>query len=209
MPAKKTETDEKKKVAKKPATPKKKTISANKTTTPTTAKSSSKKTTLKKSKSVVAATAPKKENTVVSKKKQKKIRIEDKFSDQRYHLGVGKRKSAIALVRLHEKGKGEVYVNNVTMDEYFFGTLVQNALQPLKLTGQEKSYSITAKLIGGGVSSQAEALRHGIARALVLSQSDFRPLLKKAGFLTRDARVKERKKPGLKRARRAPQWKKR
>jgi small subunit ribosomal protein S9 len=102
-----------------------------------------------------------------------------------------------------------VFVNNVTLETYFFGTHIENALQPLLLTGKEKNYSITAKLLGGGISSQAEALRHGIARALVLSESELRPVLKKAGFLTRDARVKERKKPGLKRARRAPQWKKR
>ncbi len=146
---------------------------------------------------------------IASKGKQRKIRIEDKFAGTQYHLGVGKRKTAIALVRMHEKGKGEIFVNNHKFEDYFFGNLIENALQPLQLTGKETEFNISIKVMGGGVSSQAEAIRHGIARALVLFDSELRGVLKKAGLLTRDARVKERKKPGLKRARRAPQWKKR
>lgn len=213
MPAKKDETKEgvKKPVAKKTATKKtvaKKTVAKKETATK---KASTKKASPAK-KVTAAKKAPTKKGTtatILSKGKQRKLRVEDKFSGKQYHLGVGKRKSAIALVRLHEKGKGEVFINNKKIDEYLFGILIENALQPLALTGKEKDFNITIKVEGGGVSSQADAIRHGIARALVLFNSDFRPVLKKAGLLTRDARVKERKKPGLKGARRAPQWKKR
>jgi small subunit ribosomal protein S9 len=178
MPTKKTDTtEEKKKPAKKTTTSQKKTSPVKKKATTTAEK---KKVAPKKETKTFSSATPKKQSAPLSKSKQKKLRIEDKFSDQRYHLGVGKRKSAIALVRLHEKGKGEVFVNNVTLETYFFGTHIENALQPLLLTGKEKNYSITAKLLGGGISSQAEALRHGIARALVLSESELRPVLKKS-----------------------------
>lgn len=145
----------------------------------------------------------------LSKQKAKKLRIEDKFHGRRYYLGVGKRKTAVALVRLHEKGKGQKFVNNTELTEYFFGILIEDALQPLALTDKNDEFDITVKVEGGGISSQADAVRHGIARALVEYDSELRPVLKKAGLLTRDARMKERKKPGLKRARRAPQWRKR
>lgn len=147
--------------------------------------------------------------TTSSKGKQKKIRIEEKFSGRQYTLGVGKRKSATALVRLYEKGKGELFVNNQPFSQYFFDILIEKASSPMDIIEQEASFDITVKVMGGGINAQSEAVRHGIARALVLHNSEWRPLLKKAGLLTRDARVKERKKPGLKRARRAPQWKKR
>jgi len=145
---------------------------------------------------------------LVSKGQQRKLKIEEKFSGK-YYLGVGKRKSAIALVRLYEKGKGKIFVNNAEFEKYFFGTLIESALAPLALSGKLKDFDITVKVEGGGISSQSDAVCHGISRALVEYDADLRPILKKAGLLTRDSRVKERKKPGLKRARRAPQWAKR
>lgn len=197
MPTKKDESTEVE--AKKPAA--KKTTA--KKAAPKKVAAAKKTTTAKKAAPVKTAAAN------ISKGKQRKLRVEDKFAGKQYHLGVGKRKSAIALVRLHEKGKGEVYVNNKKLDEYFFGTLIENAVLPLTLTGKEKDFDISVKVEGGGMSSQADAIRHGIARALVLFDAELRPALKPAGLLTRDSRVKERKKPGLKGARRAPQWKKR
>ena len=179
-------------------------------------KTPAKKTTPKKeTKSSVEIKAPaKKESSpkkpaFVSKTKAKKITIEEKFSGRKYSLGVGKRKTAVALVRIYEQGKGQVFVNNEKMDSYFFGILLESALSPLTLTGKSESFDITVKIEGGGVAAQSDAMRHGIARALVEYDADLRSLLKKAGYLTRDARVKERKKPGLKGARRSPQWAKR
>ncbi len=127
----------------------------------------------------------------------------------RYTYATGKRKSAVAKVRLYEKGKGDVFINNAPMEEYFFGTLIGNVLWPLKLAKMEKSFDVVVKVTGGGMHSQADAVRHGIARGLMTFDPALRPILKKAGLLSRDSRVKERKKPGLKRARRAPQWAKR
>ncbi len=147
--------------------------------------------------------------TDLSKSQGKRVRIEEKFSGRKYSLGVGKRKTAVALVRIYEGGKGEAFVNNEKIDSYFFGTLLESALSPLSLTGKTESFDMTVKIEGGGVSAQSDAMRHGIARALVEYDADLRPVLKKAGFLTRDARIKERKKPGLKGARRSPQWAKR
>ena len=127
----------------------------------------------------------------------------------RYFYANGKRKTSIARVRLYENGKGEIVVNNRPAEEYFFGTLIGNIKAPLKLANALKLFDITAQVVGGGVSSQADAIRHGIAKALLEYDPELRQAMKKAGFLTRDSRVKERKKYGLHRARRAPQWAKR
>lgn len=127
----------------------------------------------------------------------------------RYHYANGKRKTAVARVRLYEKGKGEIIVNNRPMEDYFFGTLIGNVKAPLKLTSTDKQFDITILVTGGGVAAQSDACRHGTAKALQTFDPGFRQALKKAGFLSRDSRSKERKKPGLKRARRAPQWAKR
>lgn len=127
----------------------------------------------------------------------------------RYFYANGKRKTAVARVRLYEKGKGEIVVNNKPVDEYFFGTLIGNIKSPLKIADVVKNFDITVKVVGGGVSSQADAVRHGISKALLEFDPELRSQLKKAGLLTRDSRTKERKKFGLKRARRAPQWAKR
>lgn len=127
----------------------------------------------------------------------------------KYFYANGKRKTSVARVRLYEKGKGDIIVNNQPVNEYFFGTLIGSVKAPLKLVDMLKSFDITAKVNGGGVSSQADAVRHGISKALIVFDPNLRAVLKKAGLLTRDARVKERKKFGLHRARKAPQWSKR
>lgn len=126
-----------------------------------------------------------------------------------YIEAIGRRKTATARVRLYP-GTGEIVVNDLPVDTYFGRALDQMILrQPLSLTGTEASYNISVHVKGGGDNGQAAAVRLGIARALCESDGNLRPVLKSAGFLTRDARAKERKKPGLKRARKAPQYTKR
>ncbi len=124
--------------------------------------------------------------------------------------GTGRRKKAIARVRLLPAGSGNIIVNGRTLDNYFpQGTLQIIIKQPLELTQTTVSYDIMVNVCGGGTTGQAGAVRHGISRALIQAQPELRPSLKKAGFLTRDPRAKERKKYGLKKARRAPQFSKR
>jgi small subunit ribosomal protein S9 len=126
-----------------------------------------------------------------------------------YVEAIGRRKTATARVRLYP-GTGEIVVNDLPANVYFGRALDQMILrQPLSLTGTEATYNISVHVNGGGDNGQAAAVRLGIARALCESDINFRPVLKSAGFLTRDARAKERKKPGLKRARKAPQYTKR
>lgn len=126
-----------------------------------------------------------------------------------YVYAVGRRKTAVARVRLHKKGGGEFIVNGKALQEYFPTHMLQTTVQqPMLVTGMQPGM-ISVKVVGGGMHSQAESVRHGIARALLLLDPAARSALKHAGLLTRDARVKERKKYGLKRARRAPQWQKR
>ncbi len=126
-----------------------------------------------------------------------------------YFYANGKRKTSVAQVRLY-KGKGQVVINGQPIDEYVSVTeFINLLLDPLELTGNTSKFDISIITSGGGVKGQAEAMRHGISRALVVFDAELRATLKKAGYLTRDSRIKERKKPGLKRARRAPQWNKR
>ena len=123
--------------------------------------------------------------------------------------GTGRRKNAIARVRLVE-GKGNITINNKDLDEYFgVETLKVIVKQPLSVTNTLTKYDVICKVQGGGFTGQAGAIRHGIARALLEANSEFRPVLKSNGFLTRDSRMKERKKYGLKKARKAPQFSKR
>jgi len=123
--------------------------------------------------------------------------------------GTGRRKKSIARVRLIP-GKGKVTINGRDIDDYFgLETLKVILRQPLELTKQTLNYDVSATVVGGGFTGQAGALRHGIARALLKADENLRPELKKAGYLTRDPRMKERKKYGLKKARRAPQFSKR
>jgi small subunit ribosomal protein S9 len=125
------------------------------------------------------------------------------------YYGTGRRKTAIARVRL-VPGEGKVVINGRSMDNYLgLKTLELIVMQPLKLTETDDKYDVIAKVIGGGVSGQAGAVRHGISRALLKADGEFRPALKKAGFLTRDPREKERRKYGLKKARKASQFSKR
>lgn len=126
-----------------------------------------------------------------------------------YFGNLGKRKTAIARVKLTPSGTGKVTVNGQKIEQYFHGVLVENALAPLATLGKRGTFDIDVIARGGGKSAQSDAVRLGISRALLLLSPDGRGDLKRAGFLRRDARIKERKKPGLKRARRAPQWHKR
>jgi small subunit ribosomal protein S9 len=128
---------------------------------------------------------------------------------QTYDRGTGKRKCAIAQVKLFS-GKGEIIVNGKSYQD-FFPRLEhrRHVEQPFKVTDTVGKYNVQVKVTGGGVTGQSEAIRHGIARALVVANEQFRPLLRQEGLLTRDARIKERKKYGLKRARKAPQYTKR
>lgn len=131
-------------------------------------------------------------------------------SVKQYHYGTGKRKTAIARVRLYKNGKGDLTVNDKEGNVHFpLKKLISIIESPLKLTSCMRKFNITVRVTGGGIVAQAEAIRHGISRALLRYDESFRIALKKAGFLTRDPRVKERKKPGLKKARRAPQFSKR
>ena len=131
-------------------------------------------------------------------------------SKKPYFYGTGRRKSSVARVHLFENGTGAITINGRDIDDYFgLETLKMVVRQPLEATGNTGKMDIVATVAGGGVSGQAGALRHGISRALLLASEDYRPILKKAGFLTRDPRMKERKKYGLKAARRAPQFSKR
>lgn len=124
--------------------------------------------------------------------------------------GTGRRKKAIARVRLIPSGSGSIVINDRALEDYFpQGTLQYIVKQPVALTGTESAYDIVVNVCGGGYTGQAGAIRHGIARALIQAQPELRPALKKEGFLTRDPRSKERKKYGLKKARRAPQFSKR
>ena len=127
-----------------------------------------------------------------------------------YFYGTGRRKSSVARVRLYP-GTGKITVNDRDIDEYFgLETLKLIVRQPLVLTKTDEKFDVVCRVTGGGVTGQAGAVRHGVARALLQHDSEnLRPILKKAGFLTRDPRMKERKKYGLKAARRAPQFSKR
>jgi small subunit ribosomal protein S9 len=151
------------------------------------------------------STADKKTKKTETKKKEKVIKI---FSGK-YIQAVGRRKTAVAQVRLYKKGKGQVLVNGDKIKDYFQLENSDIALQSIKELNLSKDFDISIIVRGGGVKSQAEAVRHGITRALLENDEDSRQILKINGWLTRDPRKKERKKPGLKKARKAPQWSKR
>ena len=126
-----------------------------------------------------------------------------------YFYGTGRRKKSVARVRIYP-GSGEITINGRSIDEYFgLETLKLIVNQPFGVTGTMGKFDIVANVTGGGISGQAGAIRHGVARALLTADAEYRPALKAAGLLTRDPRMKERKKYGLKAARRAPQFSKR
>ena len=131
-------------------------------------------------------------------------------SKKKYFYGTGRRKSSIARVRVYENGTGAITINGRNIDEYFgLETLKLVVRQPLVTTELVDKVDVVVSVCGGGVSGQAGAIRHGISRALLTLNPEYRASLKAAGFLTRDPRMKERKKYGLKAARRAPQFSKR
>ena len=131
-------------------------------------------------------------------------------SKRQYQYGTGRRKSSIARVRVYEGGTGSITINGRDIDDYFgLETLKLIVRQPLNLTNTLDKFDIECRVAGGGVTGQAGAIRHGISRALLGVNAEYRATLKAAGFLTRDPRMNERKKYGLKAARRAPQFSKR
>jgi len=155
-----------------------------------------------KKKSAPKAKVPKAEKE--APKEEKKI-----IAKGNYFYAVGKRKTAVAQVRIYPE-KGECWVNGKDFNSYFKLKRVSDAaLSPISACGQEGNFSVSVKVNGGGLNAQSEAVRLGIARALVVSDESFRKMLRAVGFLTRDARKVERKKPGKKKARRSPQWAKR
>lgn len=132
------------------------------------------------------------------------------ISGKKYVYAVGKRKTSTAQVRLYDGGEGAIVINGKDLKEYVSDPfLIDVVTYPLKLTESKKKFDISIKVVGGGKSGQAEACRYGIAKALLNNDESLKSMLKEAGLLSRDARVVERKKPGLKKARRAPQWAKR
>ena len=131
------------------------------------------------------------------------------YDTKTYFYGTGRRKHSVARVRLYP-GAGKVTINDRDIDDYFgLETLKLIVRQPLELTETTSKFDVVVRVAGGGVTGQAGAIRHGVSRALLVYDAELRPALKKAGFLTRDPRMKERKKYGLKAARRAPQFSKR
>lgn len=166
------------------------------------------------------------DSKVKEKKSDKKVVNEDKIKEVagnkteikkvqsdpfagKFINSLGKRKTATAQVRLYQKGKGIIFVNGLKLNEYFSSNLVVVINQSLKLTTHIKDLNFSILVKGGGKHAQAQAILHGISRALIAMDPELRPKLKAKGWLTRDARKKERKKPGLNKARRAPQWSKR
>ena len=134
----------------------------------------------------------------------------DTISKEKYIEGMGRRKTSVARVRLFASSKASFTINDKDIATYFpTRELAATATEALELAKIPGKYKITAKIKGGGISSQAQALRHAISRALLLTDKELRTTLKQAGFLKRDPRAKERRKFGLKKARKAPQWSKR
>ena len=142
-----------------------------------------------------------------SRSERKEIKEEEK----KEIWATGKRKTAVAIVKLKPKGKGEIVINKkFTLEKYFpWFAEQQTILSPLEIINKKKDFDVEIKTKGGGKKAQAEAIRLGLAKTLSFFNENWRDDFKKLGFLTRDSRVKERKKPGLKKARRAPQWHKR
>lgn len=158
-------------------------------------------------KEVVKKTSEKKEIVKDPIVKEKKVKVD--FSGK-YIKAIGRRKTSVAQVRMYEKGEGEIIVNDQPAVDYFKKEENLNiVLQPLKLVSKAKDFNFSIIVKGGGTLGQLDAVRHGIARALVKYDPEFKAILKTSGYITRDPRQKERKKPGLKKARKAPQWSKR
>lgn len=171
-------------------------------------KSTAKKATVKKATAKVAKPVEV-EEVVTAAPEVKKAEVKNNIPAGKYIYATGRRKTSVANVRLFE-GRGEHLVNKKPLAEYMgHAALRAESLQAFRLTGLESQYYMVTTVKGGGPHSQAQAIRHGVAQALATLGDEVRRILKKNGFLTRDPREKERKKPGLRRARRAPQWAKR
>lgn len=146
----------------------------------------------------------------VAAPRKEKLPLKPEEKPEHFFEALGRRKTSAARVRIMAKGDKTIFVNGKPFQSYFPTLELQEiVLSPLKLLNYLEQFGVTIKVNGGGIHSQAEAVRHGISRALVLLDADSRKKFKKAGYLTRDSRMRERKKFGLKRARRAPQWGKR
>jgi len=184
----------------------------------TTAKPAAKKTAAPKKvaparakTSVDSVSTPKTAETAVVKE-AKVVKAATKLPTRtgEFFYAAGNRKTSVARVRLYDKGTGTIEINGMKIEEYIGVPDKRDSIKaPLRITGHSKTFDITVKTSGGGKSGQADAIRHGIAKALLAFDPTLRITLKRAGFLTRDPRMKERKKYGLHRARRAPQWSKR
>lgn len=181
-----------------------------KTTTkkPSKAKKTVKKTVKKSSK---ASSKVLKDKTVKKETIKEKTEIKEKIDkENKYFEAVGRRKTSTARVRLFTIGKKEITVNEKPYKDYFSVSYLQKTIEsPFEKLNVKDKFGVSIRVKGGGISSQADACRHGISRALILVNPYFKKRLRKAGFLTRDPRMRERKKFGLKRARKAPQWSKR
>ena len=172
---------------------------------PTTTKSTTKKDQASTSKSSTAKSTAAKSSTTTKKKSEQSASFQGKFTP-----ALGRRKKSVAQVRIYpQKGSGVIQVNGQNVEDYFDEDRANLVYQPLKLTSHLKDLDISILVEGGGVQGQAEAIRLGISRALIKHDSDLTASLKAKGWTTRDPRRKERKKPGLKKARRSPQWSKR
>lgn len=177
-----------------------------------TVKKKTAKAVVKKSSAKKTTTRKKTEKKPLPEKeiKTQEAPVSEKKEDSRYLEAVGRRKTAVAIVRLFTKEKKDFTINGKKMEDFF----PQNHLREICLSCFKKmkcldKFGVSVKVKGGGINAQAEAIRQGIARALVLFNVDFKKKLRRVGYLTRDSRKRERKKFGLKRARRAPQWRKR
>lgn len=180
--------------------------------------SKDKKSSDKKSKKTSPAPVKKKAEAKVSLKKEKQPVVKEikekakktKVADIKFIKAIGRRKTAVAQVRMFEKGEGKISINNIPANEYFKKEDNLNIiLQPLKAVDKLEDFNFSILVKGGGFLGQLEAIRHGIARTLVKRDPELKAILKTGGYITRDPRQKERKKPGLKKARKAPQWSKR
>jgi small subunit ribosomal protein S9 len=140
---------------------------------------------------------------------EEEIKTESQKMKGRYLRAIGRRKRAVAEARIYKKGSGVITVNDKKAVEYFNADHFNFLIQPLKLTKLQREFNISIKVKGGGIKAQADAARHALAKALVMHDALLKPSLRAKGWITRDDRKVERKKPGLKKARRAPQWSKR
>ncbi|PLX22194.1 30S ribosomal protein S9 [Candidatus Parcubacteria bacterium] len=154
-------------------------------------------------------TTNKKEVTEEKAPKTPKADVKDAKFKGKYTYAVGRRKTSVAQVRIYKSGKGVFVVNGMSFQDYFTDNYSEIATQALDLAGLIESADLSVVVSGGGKKAQAEATRHGVSRALLLINEELKPSLKAKGWTTRDSRSKERKKPGLKKARKAPQWSKR